>query len=223
MSESSRPASAPRGDRHGRRGSCGAGAHRRGELGALDDLYERYKTMAYSIAYRITNDATLAEDVVQDALPRCMAECRPLRRGARQRQDVAAVDRPSPRDRCVRRRRPTTASCPTPAMRRRRRSACPTSGRRSRRTSMPTPCAPRWRPLRRPARSDRARLLRRADPGRDRRPDGHATRDRQEPDAPRPPRDAPMVLTPWHDARRPAAQPRRGPRPGGVVRPGRAR
>jgi RNA polymerase sigma-70 factor (ECF subfamily) len=39
----------------------------RGELGALDDLYERYKTMAYSIAFRITNDATLAEDVVQDA------------------------------------------------------------------------------------------------------------------------------------------------------------
>jgi RNA polymerase sigma-70 factor (ECF subfamily) len=38
-----------------------------GELGALDDLYERYKTMAYSIAYRITNDSTLAEDVVQDA------------------------------------------------------------------------------------------------------------------------------------------------------------
>jgi RNA polymerase sigma-70 factor, ECF subfamily len=38
-----------------------------GELRALDDLYERYKTMAYSIAYRITNDATLAEDVVQDA------------------------------------------------------------------------------------------------------------------------------------------------------------
>ena len=38
-----------------------------GELNALDELYERYKTMAYSIAYRITNDATLAEDVVQDA------------------------------------------------------------------------------------------------------------------------------------------------------------
>jgi RNA polymerase sigma-70 factor (ECF subfamily) len=38
-----------------------------GELHALDALYERYKTMAYSIAYRITNDATLAEDVVQDA------------------------------------------------------------------------------------------------------------------------------------------------------------
>jgi RNA polymerase sigma-70 factor, ECF subfamily len=38
-----------------------------GELRALDELYERYKMMAYSIAYRITNDATLAEDVVQDA------------------------------------------------------------------------------------------------------------------------------------------------------------
>ena len=38
-----------------------------GELDALEELYERYKTMAYSIAYRITNDATLAEDVVQDA------------------------------------------------------------------------------------------------------------------------------------------------------------
>jgi RNA polymerase sigma-70 factor (ECF subfamily) len=38
-----------------------------GELDALEDLYDRYKTMAYSIAYRITNDAPLAEDVVQDA------------------------------------------------------------------------------------------------------------------------------------------------------------
>jgi RNA polymerase sigma-70 factor (ECF subfamily) len=38
-----------------------------GELAALEYLYDRYKTMAYSIAYRITNDATLAEDVVQDA------------------------------------------------------------------------------------------------------------------------------------------------------------
>jgi RNA polymerase sigma-70 factor, ECF subfamily len=38
-----------------------------GELPALEELYDRYKTMAYSIAFRITNDATLAEDVVQDA------------------------------------------------------------------------------------------------------------------------------------------------------------
>ncbi len=38
-----------------------------GELHALEELYDRYRTMAYSIAYRITSDATLAEDVVQDA------------------------------------------------------------------------------------------------------------------------------------------------------------
>ena len=38
-----------------------------GELDALEELYDRYKTMSYSIAYRITNDSTLAEDVVQDA------------------------------------------------------------------------------------------------------------------------------------------------------------
>jgi RNA polymerase sigma-70 factor (ECF subfamily) len=38
-----------------------------GELHALDELYERYRTMAYSIAYRITADAGLAEDVVQEA------------------------------------------------------------------------------------------------------------------------------------------------------------
>ena len=38
-----------------------------GELDALEELYDRYKTMAYSIAYRITNDSNLAEDVVQDA------------------------------------------------------------------------------------------------------------------------------------------------------------
>ena len=38
-----------------------------GELDALEELYDRYKTMAYSIAYRITNDTTMAEDVVQDA------------------------------------------------------------------------------------------------------------------------------------------------------------
>jgi RNA polymerase sigma-70 factor, ECF subfamily len=38
-----------------------------GDMHALEELYDRYKTMAYSIAYRITNDATLAEDVVQEA------------------------------------------------------------------------------------------------------------------------------------------------------------
>jgi RNA polymerase sigma factor (sigma-70 family) len=38
-----------------------------GRLEALDVLYERYKSMAYGIARRITADDALAEDVVQDA------------------------------------------------------------------------------------------------------------------------------------------------------------
>src|SRR6186997_3720601 len=38
-----------------------------GELDALQELYDRYRVMAYSIALRITTDASLAEDVVQDA------------------------------------------------------------------------------------------------------------------------------------------------------------
>jgi RNA polymerase sigma-70 factor (ECF subfamily) len=38
-----------------------------GHLDALQELYDRYRTMAYSIALRITTDASLAEDVVQDA------------------------------------------------------------------------------------------------------------------------------------------------------------
>ena len=36
-------------------------------LGALEILYERYRTIAFSIALRITNDSALAEDVVQEA------------------------------------------------------------------------------------------------------------------------------------------------------------
>ena len=38
-----------------------------GDHGAIEILYERYKKMAYALALRITTDATLAEDVVQDA------------------------------------------------------------------------------------------------------------------------------------------------------------
>jgi RNA polymerase sigma-70 factor (ECF subfamily) len=38
-----------------------------GELDALEELYDRHRTMAYSIALRITADPALAEDVVQDA------------------------------------------------------------------------------------------------------------------------------------------------------------
>src|SRR5688500_7390530 len=36
-------------------------------LGALELLYDRYRTIAYSVAYRITRDQSLAEDVVQEA------------------------------------------------------------------------------------------------------------------------------------------------------------
>jgi len=38
-----------------------------GELDALEGLYERYRTMAYSIALRITGEPAAAEDVVQEA------------------------------------------------------------------------------------------------------------------------------------------------------------
>jgi RNA polymerase sigma factor (sigma-70 family) len=38
-----------------------------GQLDSLQDLYDKYRTMAYSIALRITSDASLSEDVVQDA------------------------------------------------------------------------------------------------------------------------------------------------------------
>src|ERR1700741_3172702 len=38
-----------------------------GHLDPLQELYDRYRIMAYSIALRITTDPSLAEDVVQDA------------------------------------------------------------------------------------------------------------------------------------------------------------
>jgi RNA polymerase sigma factor (sigma-70 family) len=92
-----------------------------GELDALEDLYDRYKTMAYSIAYRITNDATLAEDVVQDAF---LGVWRNAARYIEGRGSVKtwllsivhhrAID-------AIRRRRPTTSSPP-------RRSDAPSPG-----------------------------------------------------------------------------------------------
>src|SRR5579862_1602920 len=58
----------------GTQGSAGADPDRdllarlaMGELEALEGLYERYRTMAYSIALRITGEPTAAEDVVQEA------------------------------------------------------------------------------------------------------------------------------------------------------------
>lgn len=38
-----------------------------GEIAALETLYDRYRAVAYALALRITADAQLAEDVVQDA------------------------------------------------------------------------------------------------------------------------------------------------------------
>jgi RNA polymerase sigma-70 factor (ECF subfamily) len=38
-----------------------------GQLDALEELYDRYRTMAYSIALRITADPAASEDVVQEA------------------------------------------------------------------------------------------------------------------------------------------------------------
>ena len=79
-----------------------------GRLDALDALYDRYRTMAYSIALRITADAALAEDVVQDAF---IGAWRNAARYAESRGSVRtwllsivhhrAID-------AVRRRRPTT-------------------------------------------------------------------------------------------------------------------
>src|SRR5688572_16638519 len=79
-----------------------------GQLDALQDLYDTYRTMAYSIALRITNDAGTAEDVVQEAF---LGAWRNAARYAEGRGSVKtwllaivhhrAVD-------AVRRRRPTT-------------------------------------------------------------------------------------------------------------------
>jgi RNA polymerase sigma factor (sigma-70 family) len=91
-----------------------------GELDALEELYDRYKTMAYSIAHRITDDATLAEDVVQEAF---LAAWRNAARYVEGRGSVKtwllsivhhrAID-------AIRRRRPTTElpdlERPTPAV-----------------------------------------------------------------------------------------------------------
>jgi RNA polymerase sigma-70 factor (ECF subfamily) len=38
-----------------------------GEIGGLENLYDRYHSMAYALALRITTETGLAEDVVQDS------------------------------------------------------------------------------------------------------------------------------------------------------------
>jgi RNA polymerase sigma-70 factor (ECF subfamily) len=80
-----------------------------GELDALEELYDRYKTMAYSIAYRITNDTTLAEDVVQDAFLGCWRNAARYVEGRGSVKTwLLAIVHHRAID-AVRRRRPTTA------------------------------------------------------------------------------------------------------------------
>jgi RNA polymerase sigma-70 factor (ECF subfamily) len=79
-----------------------------GDHGAIEVLYERYKTMAYGLALRITGDASLADDVVQEAF---VGAWRNAGRYATERGSVKtwllaivhhrAID-------AIRRRRPTT-------------------------------------------------------------------------------------------------------------------
>ena len=109
-----------------------------GQLDSLQDLYDRYKTMAYSIALRITSDASLAEDVVQDAFIGRLAQRGPLRGRPGQREDVGALDRPPPGGR----RRPPPPPDDRAARARgraaARSSSCPTSGTTSRPASIGT-------------------------------------------------------------------------------------
>lgn len=92
----------------------------RGEAEALEDLYDRYRAIAYGVALRVTGDASVAEDSVQEAF---IGAWRNAARYDRARASVKtwllsivhhrAVD-------AVRRRRPTTElpaadTAPTPA------------------------------------------------------------------------------------------------------------
>ena len=80
-----------------------------GELAALEELYDRYSTMAYSIANRIIGDPAAAEDAVQDAF---LGAWRNAARYAAGRGSVKtwllAIVHHRSID-AVRRRRPTTA------------------------------------------------------------------------------------------------------------------
>ena len=161
-----------------------------GQLDALQDLYDKYRTMAYSIALRITADASLAEDVVQDAF---LGAWRNAARYVEGRGSVKtwllsivhhrAVD-------AVRRRRPTS-ELPEPEAAPPANLTLPdiwpeVAGNLDR-EEIATALADA---VGRPARGDRARLLRRPDPAGDRGPDRRAAGDREEPDPARAADDA---------------------------------
>jgi RNA polymerase sigma factor (sigma-70 family) len=46
-----------------------------GDQSAVAALYDRFGGLAYGLAFRVTNDATLAEDVVQDAFVAVWKQC----------------------------------------------------------------------------------------------------------------------------------------------------
>lgn len=80
-----------------------------GQLDALERLYERYRTMAYATALRITADPGAAEDVVQDAF---LCVWRSAARYAESRGSVQAWLLSIVRHRAIdsiRRRRPASA------------------------------------------------------------------------------------------------------------------
>ena len=165
-----------------------------GELDALEDLYDRYKTMAYSIAYRITNDASLAEDVVQEAF---LGVWRNATRYVEGRGSVKtwllaivhhrAID-------AVRRRRPTSELPDTADIGGARRPhAARCLGRGVGRTRCRHRASGRQVALGRPARGDRAGLLRRTHAAGDRGSDRYTTRHREEPHATWPARDAALA------------------------------
>src|SRR5512143_3983014 len=126
-------------------------------------------------------------------LPRGVAQRRPLRGGSRERENLVAVHRPPPGDR----RDPPATSDDRAARRRdaatRGIDAARRVGRSRRRAGRRAGALSARCAVRRPARGARARLLRWAHAARDRRADGDAAGDGQEPNAVGAAGDAPVA------------------------------
>ena len=112
-----------------------------GQLDALQDLYDRYKTMAYSIALRITIGRLAGRGRRPGRLPGRLAQRGPLRGGPGQREDLGALDRPPPGGRRGPPPPPDDRAARARGRRRRPRSSCPTSGTTSRPASIGTQIA----------------------------------------------------------------------------------
>ena len=66
---------------------------------ALSELYDRYQAQMYGLAMRITNDAALAQDAVQEAFVGVWRNAARYAAGPSQRPHVDAVDHSPSRDR----------------------------------------------------------------------------------------------------------------------------